>query len=188
MKTISMLFLLVLFWAVSAHADDMGGSFLRLKSGSNHPQENGDVTHFTPIAIDGIYRLSNSFGLGLHFMYATGNHAVYAVQGPNLAGFNLSKTMVLPMASGDYFFDFGSTRIGLGVKAGALFYSDLTTLSSGTYVPDTTNSNTLFTAGPTVDIDLPLKGTWFVNVGGDYMISQNHYHFGSLYVGLGVSL
>lgn len=109
-------------------------------------------------------------------------------QGANLAMFNLSKTEVLALASGNYFLGLGSTRIAAGVKLGALFYSDKTSLSAGLPVPEATSSKTVFTAGPSLDVDLPITGSWFTNVGGDYMISENHYHFGSLYVGLGVNL
>jgi hypothetical protein len=120
-------------------------------------------------------------------MYSTGNHSISSIQGSNLATFNLSKKMVLPMASGDYFFDFGSARVGLGLKMGALLYSEETTLSAGVYVPSVSDSKTLFTAGPTIDLDLPLKGSVFANIGGDYMFSQTKYQFGSLYVGLGLN-
>jgi hypothetical protein len=186
MKTKLATFALCLFFANSSFAADSNKSLLRLKSGINYPQENGEVTHYTPIAIEGVYRLSQAFGVGVHSMYSSGNHAVYAVQGPNLAGFNLSKKMILAMASGNYFTQFGNARIQLGVKAGPLFYSDKVTLSSGLSVPDVTSSKTVIAFGPSVDLDLPLKDIWFVNLGGDYMISQNHYHFGSLYVGIGV--
>ena len=173
--------------SVLAHAEDTG-SFVRLKSGTSFPQLNGDVDHFTPVGLDGIYRLTENWGVGLHLLYLTGSHSIAHLQGVNLALFNLSKREFLPMASGDYFLKLGFARVSIGVKAGPLFYWDRTTLASGTPVPDQTNSTVLFAAGPTLDVDLPIKNAYFANIGFDSMITQTDQAFTSLYVGLGMNL
>ena len=173
-----------------ATADSMEGSFLRLKSGINYLETNAEVSHLNPIAVDAIYRLSPEFGLGLNLMYASGNHSIATAAGSsNLNLFNLNKKQTQVLVSGSYFFNLGHARASLGAKAGISFNSDTSSLSSGLSGAlgyEVTKNK--FTFGPTFDLDLPLYGTWFINVGTDLMVSESFYNFHSLYVGLGVAL
>jgi hypothetical protein len=163
------------------------GMLMRLKSGVNFPQENGEVTHFTPITLDWQYLNLGAFALGVEITWAQGSHEVSRFDGTNSVGLDLHKTMALTLAEADYKIQFGTARVLAGVKAGGLFYRDSMTLFAGPVnasIPHN-NSKTVFTAGPSLNVDVPVKGRFFLNLSGDYLVSENSYQFGSLYAGVG---
>jgi hypothetical protein len=168
------------------HSPDM---LLRLKSGVMFPAENGEVSHLMPVTLDWSYLGFDGFALGAEISWASGSHSVDRFDMDTLqsAGFSAHRTMANVLATADYKFQLGTARVFAGAKLGAVFYRQSYTLYAGPVSVRTPkdDTKTVFTAGPSLNIDMPVKGPFFVNLGGDYLLSENATQSGSLYAGLG---
>ena len=66
MKNILLVVSLTLTATPSLSADS--DTLVRMKSGVSSPDQNSEVSHFTPIAADFVYRGLGAFGIGLEVM------------------------------------------------------------------------------------------------------------------------